>query len=324
MSPRCPGQRSIPITAWSRSVRSYVPSPPKGHHSNQRARKSTEEAKQANNTAVAEAMAGGTHKQTQHPHEVTGEQPTTHTEDPFTSPHAETQQQEQLDKQWQTLQRAVQDAVEAHIPKEPHPPKQPWITHNTWELIQQRSQAREDSNAEEAQQGGPQTSAQRQNPVAQRPARGTRTDDGRRDEMKVDQAYPLGLQTTASIHPQRQGQASQPVQTSRDLRGTPGQLTVGPAIPPGNRDPIAPQAAVQQGPVHDGGAQRGVAEGSQAVTCWTTAGAILQDWQKALVVEIYKGGGPDRPKQLSSNQPVEHRVRTHGANHAATAGESHR
>ena len=76
--------------------------------------------------------------------------------------------------------------------------------------------------------------------MAQRPACGERTDNGRQGEMEVDQAHPLRLQTTASIHPQRQGQASQPVQAGRDFRGAPGQLTVG----PGNRDPIAPQADV--------------------------------------------------------------------------------
>ena len=32
---------------------------------------------------------------------------------------------------------------------EPNPPKQPWITHNTWDLIQKRSQAREAANTEE-------------------------------------------------------------------------------------------------------------------------------------------------------------------------------
>ena len=42
-----------------------------------------------------------------YPREVTGEQPATRTEDPLTSPRAEAQQQEQLDKQWQTLHRAV-------------------------------------------------------------------------------------------------------------------------------------------------------------------------------------------------------------------------
>ena len=107
----------------------------------------------------------------------------------------------------------------------------------------------------EAQQRGPQTSTQRQNPVAQRPPRGERTDSGRQDEMEMDQAHPLRLQAAAGIHPQ-QRKASQPVQASRDLRGTPGQLRGGPAIPSihWQQRPPRPTGRCQHGPLHDGGA----------------------------------------------------------------------
>ena len=61
------------------------------------------------------------------------------------------QQQKDIDAQWKHLQGAMQHSTEQHIPTTEHKPKQPWISNETWELIEQRRTARQAQNEAEEQ-----------------------------------------------------------------------------------------------------------------------------------------------------------------------------
>ena len=57
--------------------------------------------------------------------------------------------QQHIDQQWQSIQSTIAEAQKLAIPNREHRAKRLWISEATWELIEQRQQARAQGEEEE-------------------------------------------------------------------------------------------------------------------------------------------------------------------------------
>ena len=58
------------------------------------------------------------------------------------SEHSQQTAQQQIDRKWTHFQQQLTEARDQHIPATSKAAKQPWISTDTWKLIEQRQQAR--------------------------------------------------------------------------------------------------------------------------------------------------------------------------------------
>ena len=129
--------------------------------------------------------------------------PKPHSQVPAT-PHSHPSQR-QLDTRWHSLQQAVHAATKQRIPREAEQPKQPWITQNTWALVQGRgATAREKGDRDEEvllhKEVRKQAKRDKTQWLRDRLAQSERTLDARQ-KWKWIQADPDGPQATTTLHP---------------------------------------------------------------------------------------------------------------------------
>ena len=132
---------------------------------------------------------------------------------------------------------------------EPNPPKQAWIIHNTWDLIQKRSQAREAANTEEETRLNKEVRKQARRDKTQwlkdRLAESEQTMDARVKWKWIKRIRSDYKQRPVSIHNAKGKPVSQSKQAATFAEHLANSQWAPPSRPyTGNRDPIAPQADV--------------------------------------------------------------------------------